>query len=299
MRKLLIYLSVLALCGSAFAPQKPMLGELPDASQFPMPVTLLLFNEGSGSLVNDLSGNGVVGTIIGPLWRPGKFGWALDFDGSGDKVWIDTTKSLNTLLKGAASFSISQWVYSRGMGENNAGNFYCENDGAFNMIMFGAGVKAYCTHSGTNADVTVTTVWGTPVVPSWKHLITTYDAATKNMTIYVNGVDATTGRTTGTDVRDNFDDYLIIGNNQFGARSIDGLIDNTFLFDFVLTASQVAQLYINSFPWFVEDEITSMYVPPTVGGQVIFINFSSVGYGFGGFGLILILAVIRKLRSRK
>lgn len=34
------------------------------------------------------------------------------------------------------------------------------------------------------------------------------------------------------------------------------------------------------------------------GGQVIFIN-SSMGYGFGGFGLILAWAVIKKIRNRK
>lgn len=34
------------------------------------------------------------------------------------------------------------------------------------------------------------------------------------------------------------------------------------------------------------------------GGQVIITN-SSMGYGFGGFGLILVMAIIRKLRNRK
>lgn len=34
-------------------------------------------------------------------------------------------------------------------------------------------------------------------------------------------------------------------------------------------------------------------------GQVIIINFASMGYGFSGFGLILTLAIIQKLRNRK
>lgn len=39
------------------------------------------------------------------------------------------------------------------------------------------------------------------------------------------------------------------------------------------------------------------YTPTgATGGQVIFINLSSMGYGFSGFGLILVLAIIRKLR---
>ena len=46
------------------------------------------FDEGSGSVVKDSSGNGNDGTIHGAKWVDGKYGKALSFDGNGDYVEI-------------------------------------------------------------------------------------------------------------------------------------------------------------------------------------------------------------------
>ena len=46
------------------------------------------FDEGSGTIANDSSGNGNDGTFNGdPQWVVGYFGGALEFDGSDD--WLD------------------------------------------------------------------------------------------------------------------------------------------------------------------------------------------------------------------
>lgn len=50
------------------------------------------FDEGSGNIVKDTSGNGNDGVIHGATWVDGKFGKALYFDGNGD-------------------FTISAWTY--------------------------------------------------------------------------------------------------------------------------------------------------------------------------------------------
>src|SRR5690348_15683757 len=48
------------------------------------------FNEGSGTSVNDISGNGNTGTITGATWSgSGKFGGALSFDGTSSLVTIN------------------------------------------------------------------------------------------------------------------------------------------------------------------------------------------------------------------
>ncbi len=50
-------------------------------------VGLWLLNEGSGNKVFDLSGNGINGALQGnTVWTPGKFGSALDFDGTSGGV---------------------------------------------------------------------------------------------------------------------------------------------------------------------------------------------------------------------
>ena len=47
------------------------------------------FDEGSGTVVSDGSGNGRHGTIAGPTWAPGLRGGALHFNGNRDQVWIE------------------------------------------------------------------------------------------------------------------------------------------------------------------------------------------------------------------
>jgi hypothetical protein len=50
---------------------------------------LWLFDEGSGNVAQDLSGNGYHGEILGAKWVSGKYGEALEFDGVDDDVVIN------------------------------------------------------------------------------------------------------------------------------------------------------------------------------------------------------------------
>ena len=71
-------------------------------------VAAYAFNEGSGSTVADLSGNGNVGTPSGALWTTaGKFGSALAFNGSNARVRVEDSASLD--LTSAAT--LEAWVY--------------------------------------------------------------------------------------------------------------------------------------------------------------------------------------------
>jgi hypothetical protein len=51
---------------------------------------LWLFDEGSGNVAKDLSGNDHHGEILGAKWVSGKYGKALEFDGVDDDVVINT-----------------------------------------------------------------------------------------------------------------------------------------------------------------------------------------------------------------
>ncbi|MBU3957500.1 MAG: hypothetical protein KKB25_00310, partial [Nanoarchaeota archaeon] len=65
------------------------------------------FNEGGGTIANDGSGNGNVGTLTnGPTWTAGKFGGALQFDGVNDYVG-NFPKSIS-----ASSFTVEFWEKS-------------------------------------------------------------------------------------------------------------------------------------------------------------------------------------------
>ena len=67
-----------------------------------------LMNEGGGNIVQDLSGNGNVGTISGAVWTPGKFGSCLDFDSAvADYITLRASNKLNLLDK---NMTLCFWV---------------------------------------------------------------------------------------------------------------------------------------------------------------------------------------------
>jgi hypothetical protein len=96
MRRKLIYLIsfvlVLSIAGSASA-------EL---------VAHWKFDEGSGNVAHDTSGNGNDGTFIGdPQWVTGKIGGALEFDGTSDYIEIPFSESLRVINQG--DFTLTAW----------------------------------------------------------------------------------------------------------------------------------------------------------------------------------------------
>lgn len=84
--------------------QKPMLGSYLDTGN-PLANGLVgcwMFNEETGTLVNDLSGNGLNGVITGAVWSLGSEGSSLAFDGSGDYVNLGKGRQLS-------AFTILAW----------------------------------------------------------------------------------------------------------------------------------------------------------------------------------------------
>jgi hypothetical protein len=66
------------------------------------------FNEGSGNVAHDTSGNGNDGTFVGdPQWAAGKIGGALEFNGSSDYIEVPFSESLRVINQG--DFSIAAW----------------------------------------------------------------------------------------------------------------------------------------------------------------------------------------------
>ncbi|TAK07568.1 MAG: hypothetical protein EPO39_06315, partial [Candidatus Manganitrophaceae bacterium] len=54
------------------------------------------FSEGAGGTVADASGNGNTGTISGATWSTqGRFGTALNFNGTSSRVSVPSSASLN------------------------------------------------------------------------------------------------------------------------------------------------------------------------------------------------------------
>ena len=68
------------------------------------------FDEGSGTIAVDSSGNGRNGTIVDATWETGTQGSALSFNGTSAYVNIDGYKGINTVDAVQQAFTISNWV---------------------------------------------------------------------------------------------------------------------------------------------------------------------------------------------
>jgi hypothetical protein len=74
------------------------------------PVAEYSFDEGTGEAVADLSGNGNEGTVEGASWSRGRYGSALEFDGSSTCVSVPDSGSLQL----SEEFTIEAWVRPEG-----------------------------------------------------------------------------------------------------------------------------------------------------------------------------------------
>ena len=74
-------------------------------------IGIWLFDEGTGKVAKDSSPNGNDGELIaGPKWVAGKFGGALEFDGSGTSVETESADKLTAFELGdKTDFTATAW----------------------------------------------------------------------------------------------------------------------------------------------------------------------------------------------
>ena len=236
--------------------QKPLSGDLLDYGE-PLSDGLVgfwLFNEGSGNKVFDLSGNGNTGSLIADThFVPGKFGSALDFDGTGDYV-----EKSNPSFKDATRGSISLWFRLGNVGDassevllslSNAGSA----DDEFTIQWIGGVsdfIRLYMTLNGTAVLRLETS--GTITDSNWHHYAITSDGST--VKAYIDGsiqiLTETIGSNTGQWFADATDaDTLSMGIVQRNVNLGDftGQIDHTMFYNRALSASEIALLYQEPF----------------------------------------------------
>jgi hypothetical protein len=133
------------------------------------------FNEGAGTLLHDISGNGNDGQIFGAHWIKRRAGYCLEFNGIDNYVDCGGGPSLD--LRGA--ITLEAWVLlDAGLGEAGIAGKHYESY----FLTYYADGKCYwyINQSGiaNNAN--------TPVLAgSWHHLATTFDAVT--LSVYLDG----------------------------------------------------------------------------------------------------------------
>ena len=247
--------------GQYFAPnQKPPLGFQVNGGH-PLSkglVGLWLFNEGSGSQVFDLSGYGNNGTFDAtnpPAWKAGKFGSCVDINTSATQP-ISLPSSI-VLTQG----TIAGRIYWSG----NAEKMWIGDDTTSNYFF-------YVGHWRVKGATTKIDFSDSLPAAGWYYVVLVMDGT--NWNLYVDDVPDSGNPIASSQT------YTIntIGHSYSSSTYCwDGDIDNAMIWNRALSASEIAQLYSNSFCFMEPNWNWNFYIPflaaPTVGApQVIIVN---------------------------
>jgi len=206
------------------------------------PVGWWTFDDGTGTVARDASGNGNHGTLYGdPQWGEGQLDGALQFDGAGDYVELPIGSVIDTLEEA----TLTLWVNWSGAG------------GAWQRILdLGSGTTSYmylCPNNGaTNAlRMAVTagnSVWDEfdssegALATGWHHVAVTCSSSTATMTMYVDGqlVGTLTNITNTLDALGATTQNWV-GRSQYDADPyFNGAVDDLRIYEVVLSEDGVA-----------------------------------------------------------
>jgi len=215
------------------------------------------FDEGSGTTVNDLSGNNNNGTALNTTWTSvAKFGNALAFNGTTSLVTISDSATLHL----TTGMTLEAWVDPA----NGPGGWrdviYKGNDNYYLEGSSDSGPPAGGgTFGGSNSNVKGASLL-TP--GSWSHLAITYDGSI--LRLYVNGSQVASQARTGS-IATSTNPLQIGGDSIFGQYFI-GTIDEVRVYNVPLSQSQIQ---------------SDMAVPIGGGGSLPIVSLSSTSINFG------------------
>lgn len=190
------------------------------------------FDEGSGTVAADGVGDADA-TLTGTTWADGVAGGALSFDGAGE---ADTGQAL---VRTDGSYSVSAWARLD------------VADGGFQTVVSqdtGGNSAFFLQYSGQDERWAMSFVGARALSPEkpepgrWYHLTGVRDAATGELSLYVDGERvATKDVCTAPETQG----PLVIGRGQYGGNEVDHLrgdVDDVRVFDRALSAAEVAEL---------------------------------------------------------
>ena len=211
------------------------------------------FDEGSGSVLKDSSGNGNDGVIHGATWTEGNFGSALEFDGVDDYVEVPDSPSLDI----TDVITVELWVNPTTLGDwdlmvhkinaYGIGYSFVDHPGfpgdrnKFEFHKFQTNPPDYCKCSNSV---------NSPIPGNWYHIIGTFDGTQHK--IYVNGNLEGTVSYTGTF---STTDYPLIFGGYFyhilpthpqeylQKYLFNGIIDEVRIYNRALTAEEIKEHY--------------------------------------------------------
>jgi len=201
------------------------------------------FDEGSGSVLRDSSGNGNDGVIHGATWVEGKYGGALRFDGVDDYVDCGNDASLD--ITGA--ITIEAWIKNNGPSGSDCYDWIVgkePTDGYQGYALFlqktGALRIEILANKPTHGNLIGTTNLRSD---TWHHVVGTYDDSV--MKVYVDGTKEKSANYYSGMTSNNY--ALYIGRRLFpyptDYGAFNGIIDEVRIYNRALTADEIKSHY--------------------------------------------------------
>ena len=193
------------------------------------------FDEGSGTIATDSSGNGNDGAIYQAKWVGGKIGAALEFDGLDDSVSVPSSPSIEP-----ASITIESWVYLYTLKSSTIGHKWFSGEGGYSLSVMDDGRIHFVVGGAPNtwnpldSDVTLNP-------NEWTHVVATFDDSTKQSAVYINNVSKSTTFTGMSIVHAT--KGLEIGVQWSNQAPLHGIIDEVAIYDRAITPEEVGQHY--------------------------------------------------------
>jgi len=199
------------------------------------------FEEGTGAVATDGSGNGHDGQLVGnPQWVAGNVGGALEFNGTTSKVdipyWPEVTPTEGTTM--------CSWVFPT---DTTRSCIVGQFEGYGMALMTDLYLKSVIWGSDWVLDTTIPH-------GEWSYIVMTWDVANKQRKVYLDGqlvgerADAAVPA-----VRNNLGIGLWIGwPDAWGDDSFAGLLDEVRVYNRVLVAGQVEDLFHGIAPDFLK-----------------------------------------------
>ena len=196
------------------------------------------FDDGSGSVAVDGSGNGNDGELINsPDWVDGVVGGCLDFVRA-DTEYVSIPSSTDLQITG--DLTVAGWFNFDEVPVPAHTGLVSKAYGGEWLWQIYAPSKMYVWHdSGVRARWNVS---GSIVAGNWYHLAFVRDGTAKTYKIYCDGVLKTTSGAYAS-APPTSETHVTIGSGGSHVQPFDGLIDEVRIYSTALTASEIKALY--------------------------------------------------------
>ncbi len=196
------------------------------------------FDEGSGNVAYDTSGNGHDGILNGnPQWVDGQRRGALEFDGDGDYVEIEQIVSID--------FTLMAWLKTDTPGLSSLGSPAWNGSGLIWSDVPGGGVNDFIV---AVVDTQLAFFCGNPdallssdtavVTGEWVHISAVRDTSTQTISTYINGQFENSIEFTNSGPLDDLP-TIAFGGNVGDSRWYTGLIDDVRIYDHALLPDEI------------------------------------------------------------